>query len=51
MPSEIIAPVAAMGAFFLTFMAAMAYGVISSNLADRKAVSYTHLTLPTSDLV
>ena len=37
MPSEIVAPVAAMGAFFLTFMAAMAYGVISSNLADRKA--------------
>jgi len=37
MPSEIVAPVVAMGAFFLTFMAAMAYGVISSNLAERKA--------------
>ena len=33
----IVAPVVAMGAFFLTFMAAMAYGVISSNLAERKA--------------
>ena len=37
MPSDIIAPVAAICAFFATFMVAMAYGVISSNLADAKA--------------
>ena len=37
MPTDIIAPVAAIGAFFLTFIVGMAYGCMASTLAERKA--------------
>lgn len=36
MPAQLIPAVAAFAAFFLIFMAALGYGVVATNMADRK---------------
>ncbi len=36
MPTEIIPAVAAIVAFFLIFMAGLGFGVVATNMADRK---------------
>jgi len=36
MPTDVILAVAAMAAFFILFMAGLAYGVVASNSAERK---------------
>lgn len=36
MPTDVIPPVAAMAAFFILFMAGLAYGVVASNRAERR---------------
>lgn len=36
MPTEIIPAVAAFAAFFLIFMAALGYGVVATNTAERR---------------
>lgn len=36
MPTDIIPAVTAFAAFFLIFMAALGYGVVATNMAERK---------------
>lgn len=36
MPTDVIAPVAAMAAVFILFMTGLAYGVIASRAAERR---------------
>ncbi len=36
MPTEILPAVAAIAAFFLIFMAALGFGVVATNMADRE---------------
>lgn len=36
MPTDIIPAVAAFTAFFLVFMAALGFGVVATNMADRE---------------
>lgn len=36
MPTDIIPAIAAISAFFLIFMAGLGFGVVATNMADRK---------------